>query len=249
MKKRLNLLLVLLFIVSTAVFAGDWIKLDATGVRDVAVADNGTMCMATEAGHFWISMDGGVSWKRDQFATGITRVSINSNGSVVGAVNSAGKFYISKDGGKSWTPTDASGVVDASVGRTYTFITNTAGDVYFTQDYKKWTKTNGGGAKLVIFGGPFIMQGGIDGGVSTADFKGSPLMAYKPTSATGIVDIDVSPDGNLWVVNSAGNMYFSADRGANWTVEPSATGVAAVSLCNKYTLITNTSGIAYFKEN
>ncbi|MCL2705356.1 MAG: hypothetical protein FWE72_04005 [Spirochaetaceae bacterium] len=247
--KKLSMLVVLLVFASAFIFAGDWKKLQATSVVDVAVAENGFVAIANKAGELFTSKDAGVTWVKNPQASGIIRISLNSNATVMGIVNKNGEFYVSKDMGSSWLKTKATSVVDSSVGRTDSFIVNTKGEVFFTSDFENWTKTNAENVKIVVFGGPFIFIASKKGDSFVADYKKSPLMSYKKTQATSVVDLDVAPNGNLWIVNTVGEMFSSADKGTTWKKEQQATGVVAVSLCNKYTIIANKDGNTYIKEN
>ena len=243
-------LMILLFLfISASVFAGDWVKLQAAGVVDVAVAENGFIAICNKNGELYTSKDAGASWAKNQQAGGVIRISLNSDASVMGIVNKNGQFFVSKDKGASWIKTQATGVVDSSVGKTNTFITNKNGEVFYTPDLQNWTKTNATGVKIAIFGGTFLFSASKSGETFLSEFKNSPLMAYKKTQATGAVDIDIAPNGNLWIVNTAGEMWFSADKGATWKKDPQAGGVTAVSLCNKYTIIANKNGETFIKEN
>ena len=248
MKKRITLFLLLLFI-SVSLFAGDWIKLPGGGIVDVAVAENGCVAICDKSGVLYVSKNAGVSWDQIPKVGGVIRISISSDASVMGIVDKSGKFYVTRDMGSSWVTSEAGGVVDSSVGKSHVFITDKAGDVYYSTDYKKWTKTNAADAKICIFGGAFLFISSKNGDTFTADFKNSPLMAYKKTAAGGVVDIDIAPNGNLWIADKLGELYFSADKGATWKKEAGVGGIVAVSLCNKYTVIADKSGIAYIKEN
>jgi len=247
--KKLSMLVIFLVLTSAFIFAGDWKKLQAGGVIDVAVAENGFVAIANKAGELYTSKDAGASWVKNSQAGGVTRISLNSNATVMGIVNKNGEFYVSKDMGASWLKTKAASVVDSSVGRTDSFIVNTKGEVYFTSDFENWTKTNAENVKIVVFGGPFIFIANKKGESFVADYSKSALMSYKKAQATGVVDLDVAPNGHLWIANTAGEMYSSPDKGVTWKKEPQASGVVAVSLCNKYTIIANKEGSAYIKEN
>ncbi len=247
--KKIIVLFLLMCLISVSLFAGDWVRLNAASVIDVAVAENGTTALVNKTGELWISKDAGRSFKKDAQVEGGVRISVNSDGSVLGLVNRSGEFWISKDGGNSWAKTQAVGAIDSSVGKTNSFLVNKGGEIYFTSDYKNWTKTNATDGKCVVFGGPFIFLTNKKGESFVADFKNDPLMAYKKTQATGVVDIDIAPNGNLWIVNGSGELWFSADKGVTWKKEAQAKGVSAVALCNKYTIIANTGGEVYIKQN
>ena len=249
MKKLSMLVVFLVFVSSVFVFAGEWGKLQASGVVDVAIAENGHIAIANKSGELWISKDAGKSWTKNAQAAGVARVSLNSNATILGIVNKSGEFWVSKDMGSSWLKTKATGVADASVGRSNSFIVNRSGEVWYTADLDKWTKTTLTKMKLVVFGGPFLLLVSDAGAVSVADFKNAPSMALRTTQATGAVDIDVAPNGHLWVVNGSGQMWSSPDKGVSWSQEAQAAGVAAVSICNKYTIIANTSGEVWLKTN
>ena len=247
--KKLFFIVLILFITGGFIFAGDWVKLNASGIVDVAVAENGTICVVNYNGHLYISKDAGNSWEKSAVASGILRVSMNSNASVIGVVNLNKDFYISKDGGKSWVKSTAAGIVDSSVGRSYTFVVNANNEVYYTKDYASWTKTNIGNVEGVIYGGEFIMFKDTHAEVKTADFSGNPLMSPSKKLGSGIVDIDIAPDGRLWVSNKNGELYFSSDRGKTWKKDPDAGGIRTVSLCNKYTVISNNNKEVYLRTN
>jgi len=244
------MLIVFLVFISASIFAsGDWVRLQAGGAINVAVAENGFIAIANTAGELWISRDAGTTWARNGQAGGVTKVSLNSDASILGIVNRAGELWVSRDMGSSWIQTQARGVVDVSVGRTNTFIANTTGEVFFSADLNNWTRTNASNIRHVVFGGAFVFLSDREGVTFVADFNNQPNMAYRRTQAGGVVDIDVAPNGHLWVVNNAGEMWFSPDRGNVWRKDPQASGVVAVGKCNKYTIIANRTGEVWLKQN
>lgn len=248
MLKKIGLLLFLLVILSGVAFAQTWSKLPGTGVIDVAVANDGTIVFANDKGQLYFSNDVGANWKQAAVAQGVTRVSINSDASLVGVVNNKGELYISRNKGTTWEKTIAQDVVDVSVGRSFSFLVNNKGQVYFSKDFTDWKKAVIENANLVIFGGPFILVSDKAGNVKTADFDGTPAMWYTETGARGVVDIDVAPNGELWIVNEKGEMWTSSDRGKNWKRNDVAKDVIAVSLCDKYLVIANKKGEAYIRK-
>ena len=246
--KKLSMLILFLVFISASIFG--WQKTPAANAVDVAVAEDGTVAVANRAGELWISIDAGTNWTRSPQASGVIRVSMSSDASIMGIVNRDGQFFVSRDRGASWTTTTATGIVDASVGRTNTFIVNRAGEVWFSpNNFTAWRQTNIVGMNLVVFGGPFILLVDRAGVVHTADFSNNPSLAIRRTPGTNSVDIDVSPNGQLWSVNTAGEIWFSADRGTTWRKDADAANVAAVSKCNRYTFIVNKTGEVWFKTN
>ena len=246
--KKLSVLVLFLVFVSASVFA--WQKTPAANAVDVAVAENGTVVVANRAGELWISRDAGTNWSQTP-ASGVARVSMNSDASIIGIVNRAGEFWVSRDRGTTWTQTNATNVADASVGRSNTFVVNRAGEVWFSpNDFASWTQTNVTNMKVVIFGGPFILLVDNAGVVHTADFNRQQSLAVRRTPGTDAADMDVSPNGQAWVVNAAGEMWFSRDRGATWNRDPdNAANVVAVSTTNRYTFVVNRDGEVWFKRN
>jgi len=247
--KKLSILVVFLLFISASIFAQDWTRLQATAVVDVAVAENGYMAVVNRTGELWTSRDAGANWAKDAQATGVARVSLNSNASVIGIVNTSGEFWISRNMGTTWTKTQATGVVDASVGRSNTFIVNQTGEVWFSPDLNNWTRTNAQNMKVVIFGGPFIFLADKDGQSFIADFNGNSNMSYRRAQGTGVADMDVAPNGRMWLVNTSGELWGASNSGATWNKDPQATGVAVVSTSNRYTIIANTSGEVWLKRN
>jgi len=249
--KKLSMFVVFIIIISASLFAGDWVKTSGSSAVDVAVAENGFVAVANTKGDVFTSKDLGKTWTKSPTASDVTRISLSSDASIMGAVNKQGSLFISRDMGASWVKTGASSVIDASVGRSHSFVVNKDGGVYFTasNDFANWTKTEGGSdIKCVVFGGPFIFVSNSKGDTFIADFNKTPKMSYRKTTGSSVVDLDVAPNGNLWVANKDGNVFSSPDKGTTWKKE-SGSDVKAISLCNKYTIVANKNGDVFVRDN
>lgn len=245
MQKKLWLIVVGLLVLSASAFANP-VQIGGANWIDIGVADDGTVIACNKDGDLYISRDIGKTWNQVVGATAI-RVSINSDGTILGHIGKDTALYISRDKGATWTKTTASLLVDLCITRSIHFITNAKGEVYASTDLATWTLTKAVNEVRAVFDGWKLLTVSRTGGKAyTFAYKAPDMMPDYTTNGSEFVDIDIDPKGVMFAANIRGELYTAPDTfEAQWTRMSELSDAIAVSASAKYLVIVNIRGEAY----
>ncbi|MDP2703804.1 MAG: hypothetical protein Q8P01_01105, partial [bacterium] len=120
--------------------------LERFGVFDVFVDRQGSVFIATGAGEFLKSIDGGKSWRVvRRFADGLVRLFIDPlNSSSLYVVSAKGKIFSSYDAGKTWQDLEPAFKSFVGSAKNRKLFLDTRGALYTTSDFGLLRSQNGG---------------------------------------------------------------------------------------------------------
>ena len=232
MNKKIILGITALLCAAT-IFAAGPVKIDGYNWLDIAVADDGTILACNTTGDMYVSSDKGASFTKVEGYDAV-RVSMNSTGTMMAHVNQKGDLYYSTDRGQSWTKSNAYNIMDVCATRSVHFTVNLSGEVYESRDMMN---------KLVTISRD-------NGEAYVHAYKSAQDMTSYKTASYDFVDLDVDPDGMIFCVNKAGDVYTApnkAEEGLAFTKDEDVYNVIAISASRKYIATVNKEGNAYLE--
>ena len=167
--------------------------MDRFGVFDVFVDRQGQVFIATGAGEFLKSIDGGRSWRVvRRFADGLVRLFIDPlNSSSFYVVSAKGRIFSSYDAGKTWQDIEPTFKSFAGSAKNRKLFLDTRGALYTTSDFGLLRSANGGRAWEAV---PLIIPFGV----------GTLWFAPHPS------------DTRIFYATALSNIYKTSDGGESW---------------------------------
>ena len=249
MNKKIILGITALLCAAT-IFAAGPVKIDGYNWLDIAIADDGTIFACNTTGDMYVSSDKGASFTKVEGYDAV-RVSMNSTGTMMAHVNQKGDLYYSTDRGQSWTKSNAYNIMDVCATRSVHFTVNLSGEVYESRDMMNWTKTKISNEIRAVFDGWKLVTISRDNGEAYVHaYKSAQDMTSYKTASYDFVDLDVDPDGMIFCVNKAGDVYTApnkAEEGLAFTKDEDVYNVIAISASRKYIATVNKEGNAYLE--
>lgn len=183
--------------------------LERFGVFDVFVDNRGQVFIATGAGEFLKSVDGGRTWRMvRRFADGLVRLFIDPvNGSSLYVVSAKGKIFSSYDAGKTWQDIEPAFKLFVNSGKNRRLFLDSRGVLFVASDFGLLRSRNGG-----------------------KKWEPVPLIIPSRIGVLWFAPHPFNPD--IFYATALSNIYKTADGGESWQAirSPSANQVVNLTI-------------------